>query len=105
MNIPKKIRIGSVDYEVVLTDENLVLNGREVYAWIDYNYHLIKINRNLQDKQGQEQTFLHELMHGIVKERSLEIGNCDEETLVEELAIGLHQVIRDNPGIFLKNEG
>ena len=50
MNIPEKIRIGSVDYEVVLTDENLVLNGREVYAWIDYNYHLIKINRNLQDK-------------------------------------------------------
>lgn len=47
MNIPEKIRIGSVDYEVVLTDENLV----------------------------------------------------------EEFALGLHQVIRDNPGMFLKDEG
>lgn len=53
MNIPEKIRIGSVDYDVEFTDENLVCNGMESYAWIDYNYHLIKINKNLQDKQGQ----------------------------------------------------
>lgn len=100
MNIPEKIRIGSSDYSVVLTDDNLVCNGQESYGWIDYNYHLIKINKNIQDKQGQEKTLLHELIHGIVRERSLDVANSNEEIIVEEIAMGLHQVIRDNPEIF-----
>lgn len=100
MDIPNKIRIGSVDYEVVLTDENLVCNGQESYGWIDYNYHLIKINKNIQDKQGQEKTFLHELIHGIVRERNLDIVNSNEEVIVDEIAVGLHQVIRDNTSLF-----
>lgn len=79
MNIPEKVRIGSVDYDIVLTDENLVCNGQESYGWIDYNYHLIKINKNIQDNQGQEKTFLHELIHGIVRERSLDVANSNEE--------------------------
>jgi Zn-dependent peptidase ImmA (M78 family) len=100
VNIPEKIRIGSSDYSVVLTDENLVCNGQESYGWIDYNYHLIKINKNIQDKQGQEKTLLHELIHGIVRERSLDVANSNEEIIVEEIAMGLHQVIRDNKNIF-----
>ncbi|CAM2079670.1 MAG: hypothetical protein NSGCLCUN01_03897 [uncultured Clostridium sp.] len=31
MNIPEKIRIGSVDYEVQLTKDNLVCRGSECY--------------------------------------------------------------------------
>lgn len=100
MNVPEKVRIGSVDYDIVLTDENLVCNGHESYGWIDYNYHLIKINKNIQDNQGQEKTFLHELIHGIVRERSLDVENSDEEVIVDEIAAGLHQIIRDNPEIF-----
>lgn len=100
MNIPDKLRIGSIDYDVELTKENLVVRSQESYGYIDYNYHVIKINESLQDKQGQEQTFLHELIHGIIRERSLNIEN--EEVIVEEIAIGLHQVIRDNPIIFSK---
>jgi Zn-dependent peptidase ImmA (M78 family) len=100
VNIPEKIRIGSSDYSVLLTDENLVCNGQESYGWINYNYHLIKINKNIQDKQGQEKTLLHELIHGIVRERSLDVANSNEEIIVEEIAMGLHQVIRDNPNMF-----
>lgn len=98
MNIPKQIRIGSVDYNIQLTKDNLVCQGKECYGLIDYNYHLIKINEVLQDKQGQEQTFLHEMLHGIIRERNLSVE--DEELIVEEIALGLHQVIRDNKNIF-----
>lgn len=98
MNIPEKVRIGSVDYDVHLTKENLVCKNQESYGLIDYNYHLIKINEILQDKQGLEQTFLHEMLHGIIRERNLTVEN--EELVVEEMALGLHQVIRDNPKIF-----
>lgn len=100
MNIPEGIRIGSMDYKVELTEKTLGLNGRVCYGTIDYEKHLIEINRELRDKQGTEQTFLHELVHGIVKERNLDLQNSNDETIVDEIATGLHQVIRDNPKIF-----
>ena len=101
MNIPQKIRIGSVDYEVQLTSDNLVCQGKECYGFNDYDHHTIKINERLQDEQGQEQTFLHEMLHGIIRERNLTVEN--EELVVEEIALGLHQIIRDNIEIFKEN--
>lgn len=102
MNIPEKVRIGSMDYIVKLTDETIVLNSRECKGMIDYEFHEIKINNQVQDKQSQEQTFLHELIHGIIRERNLDLQNSDEEIITDEIAVGLHQVIRDNPEIFNK---
>lgn len=102
MNIPEKVRIGSCDYDIKLTYETIVLNTRECKGMIDYEFHEIKVNNTVQDKQGQEQTFLHELIHGIIRERNLDLQNVDEETITDEIAVGLHQVIRDNPEIFNK---
>lgn len=100
MNILDKVRIGSSDYSVIISNETLVVDRQECKGMIDYEFHKIKINNEIQDEQGQEQTFLHELMHGIVRERNLDLSNSDEETIVDEIAIGLNQVIRDNPEIF-----
>ena len=102
MNIPEKVRIGSCDYTVEFTENNLVTNSKECYATIDYNNHKIIINKNLGDNQLNEVSFLHELFHGIIRERNLEVDN--EELVVEELARGMHQVIRDNPEIFNKKQ-
>lgn len=100
MNIPDTVRIGSADYEVELTDEVLVMNSQQLKGLIDYEFHEIKISNTVQDRQGQEQTFLHELVHGIIDERSLNLAESNDETIVDEIAKGLHQVIRDNPEIF-----
>lgn len=100
MNIPEKVRIGSCDYSVEFTENNLVSNGKECLATIDYHHHEIMINRKFGDNQLNEVSFLHELFHGIIRERNLEVDN--EELVVEELARGMHQVIRDNPEIFNK---
>lgn len=105
MNIPDRVRIGSVDYKVILKNEELVMNDRLCYGFIDFENTEISINKSRQNLSRQEQTFLHEIVHGIIKERSLDIENSDEETIVNEIALGLHQVIRDNPDIFLKSEG
>lgn len=104
MNIPEKVRIGSIDYIVKLTNETIVLNRQECKGMIDYEFHEIKINNTVQDIQGQEQTFLHELVHGMIRERNLDLQNSDEETIVDEIAIGLHQIIRDNLDIFDSKE-
>lgn len=102
MNIPKSIRIGSCDYKVDFTDKDLVANYKEVYARINYDNHLIEINNKSGDKQHKELSFLHEMLHGIIRDRNLEIE--DEELIVEELARGLHQIIRDNQEIFVSKE-
>ncbi len=100
MKIPNKIRIGGMDYEVSKSNKVLVLEGKECFGIIYYNKHLIEINDNIGDIQQQEQTFLHEVVHGIIHERNLDLKNSDEESIVDELATALHQIIRDNPEIF-----
>lgn len=102
MIIPEVVRIGSCFYDVKFVDKELVLNHQECYALIDYNNHVIQISNKLGDIQQQEKSFLHELLHGIVQDRALEIE--DEEFIVDELAKGLHQIILDNPIMFLEGE-
>ena len=101
MKIPEKIRIGSMDYKVLLTDKMIVRDGVQCYGCIDSEEHVIEIDRTARDIQGQEQTFLHEVVHGIMLDRNINLTDYpDEETIVNEIAKGLHQVIRDNPEIF-----
>ena len=95
MNIPSKVRVGSIDYDVELTDETLVLNTQQSLGIIDYDNNKIRIANNIQSNQRQEQTFLHELVHAITREFKIDFTE-DEETIVDKFAYGLHQVIRDN---------
>jgi hypothetical protein len=100
VEIPNKVRIGSVDYEVTVEDKTIVLDAVQCKGKIDYEYHKINIDSSIQDKQSQEITFLHEVLHGIIRDRNLEVEN--EELVVEEISRGLHQVIRDNTHIFIE---
>lgn len=100
MYIPSQVRIGSVKYDVIVSSDILTLNGRECKGLIDYEFHTININNSIQDRQGVELTLLHELVHGIIKERSLSLEGSDEESIVEEISRGLHQVIKDNSVMF-----
>ncbi len=95
MNIPNKIRVGSIDYDVELTDETLVLNNQQCLGIIDYDNTKIKIDKNIQSQQNKEKTFLHELVHAITREFKIDFTE-DEEVIVDKFAYGLHQVIRDN---------
>jgi hypothetical protein len=102
MLIPEKVRIGSCDYEVILTDKPILREGQQCYGHIDLEHREIEIDNTLQDIQGQEITLLHEIAHGIIYERDLKLQ--DEEFIVHELAKALHQIIRDNPIMFLNED-
>ena len=106
MNIQGKVRVGSMDYDVILTDEKIINpDGEECLGLTDHNLHEIKISTRLQNEQGQEKTFLHELMHAMIKERNLDFECITEEILAEDLSSILYQVIRDNSDMFTKNFG
>lgn len=97
MNIPEKIRIGGVDFTVKYEDR---LNNGTILAYghIDYDNALIRLAPNLQSKQGECQTLLHEVFHGIAKHFDIPIG--EDEDQIDKMARGLYMVIMDNPGMF-----
>ena len=46
-----------------------------------------------------KRTLLHEIVHGIVRERNFDF-KAEEESVVDELAKGFYNLINDNPGMF-----
>lgn len=104
MKIPNTVKVGSMIYSVVVGDEVLVIDCKTCKGTIEYEKHLIKINNVVQDSQGMEQSFLHELIHAIVRERNIVLDGTNEDLEVDEIARGLHGIIVDNPGIFTGGE-
>lgn len=99
MNIPSQVKIGGFKYDVSEVNHALCVNQTEVKGRIEYDYHKILIRNDIQSRQGMEQTFLHELVHAIARERGLDWGDNDE-FYTEEIAKSLHQIIKDNPDMF-----
>jgi len=100
LNIPDKIIISGMEYKVKLEEKPLFCDNQRAYAHIDYNNKEISIDRGLQDTQGQQQSLLHEILHGIVYDRELDFKNDGEETIVDQISKGLYQLIKDNPDMF-----
>lgn len=98
ITIPERVRVGCSLYAVSIIDGNLVLNGNACYGTIDYNQHTIEISKAAGDEQCQKVAFVHEVLHGIFRDRDIKVE--DEEDVVERLAKGLLQLIQDNPKIF-----
>ena len=97
--IPDRVRIGNLDYRVTQTDKTLSLDGRILVGKISFENCTIELS-NQRDGQKMEETFWHEVVHGIIKSRSVAIDDEDEEEIVEEFAKGLMQFIHDNKDLF-----
>lgn len=98
MKIPKSVRIGGVEYEIIdnvygLNDGLNVLAGE-----INYNDSVIKLNDVIGGHQMKCITLFHEILHGIRNHAGIEIEN--EETVVEMFARGIYQVLQDNGARF-----
>lgn len=102
MIIPEVVRIGSCDYEVEFTKNDIIVDREQCKAAIDYDNHLISIDSKIGDRQSHEQSFLHEIFHGVLRDRAIKVD--EEEFVVDELAKGLHQIIRDNPEMFMDED-
>ena len=109
MKIPDKVRVGSIDYDVIVGEDPLIINGVQALGCCDYMESTIKLDKSIQGNQQLEVTFLHELVHGLFHDCKIDLTaygmNQDEmEFVVDSLAYSLHQVIRDNPEIFMMGE-
>ena len=94
--LPQTIKIGCYEYKVEETDEVLIVNNTACKGLINYDNHLIRIKKSGMSEQQKEQTFWHEIIHGIIDYRQVDPQKCDPEALVEELALGLYGVMKQN---------
>lgn len=89
----KSLRIGPYDYEVIYKDapmvDNTLCNGVHAREALQ-----IEI-RNGMPAQSEYQTLWHEILHAVFDNAALKLEN--EEDVIEVIANGLVQVIRDNP--------
>lgn len=97
MNIPNSVRIVGTDYDVI--KEKRLNNGDKLcYGRIDHDDDTLKLNPDYGIQQ-QEQTFLHEVVHGICYHFHMDSLNDDEKS-VDMLATGFYAFIKDNPEVF-----
>jgi len=93
MIIPRSVKIGALTYKVNIT-ENLVLGcdyGGEIL------YDSLNINIRPMAPERMEQSFLHEVCHGIFDH----LGYVEhDEKKIDELAGSLHELIVANPEMF-----
>ena len=88
----KNSRIGSSHYEVKYVDDLKDERGKLLYGRIWQSSKIIKIDKNCC-YETQLQALLHENVHGICWEYSIE----DDEDMVEPFSNGLYAFIINNP--------
>ena len=109
INIPDKVRVGSIDYDVAVGEDPIIINGVQALGYCDYMNSKIKLDKSIQGNQQLEVTFLHELIHTLFNDCKIDLISYgleyeQMEYIVDSLAYSLHQVIRDNKEIFMVEE-
>ena len=94
MKIPNEIRINGVEFSAGYAP-NLRMNDKLCFGYIDFNNSKIMLSETDGTEHQQRCiTFLHEVIHGIIKNSAVEV--FDEEPVVDMLSRGIYQVLQDN---------
>lgn len=97
MKIPESVRIGGVDYKIVIK-ENLHDGNNVAYGLINYDESIIYLNPR-EDHQAMCITLLHEIVHGIRRHACANFGG-KEEKICDVISAGIYQVLQDNGNKF-----
>jgi hypothetical protein len=99
MNIPNKVKIGGLDYNIKESDVIVIDDKCNYGGVIRYQLGLIEIKKDMSITQ-KEQAFIHEILHGITDDRHIELEEDKEEDIIDSFASGLLAFIKDNPDLF-----
>ena len=95
-----RIKIGAIDYPILDRDD-LHDNHKPLYGWIKFNTMEIILSTEL-GPQARYVVLWHEVVHGILNHAGIDDS---DEKLINALAYGVVQVLRDNPALLtLLNE-
>lgn len=91
----KSVRIGPFDFRFVEMDET---DGRAHYGSFSAETQEIRLRKTFASKAQWAETVLHEIFHGLWDAQSINAKE-GEERIVRKMALGMAQVIRDNPAL------
>jgi hypothetical protein len=95
----EKVKIGGIEYTIKVLSQ--FPQDDDCDGHIKYGLQEIQL---LSDENHRteyvEAVLIHEILHGIIHHAQLELPEKDEERILDCIALGLHQIIKDNPGIF-----
>jgi len=94
--------IGPITYRVVEI-EGLSSDGETIFGEVKYGLCEISVEAR-NDPQQVRQTMWHEIIHILLTQAGLS-KDAKREELVDPLAYGLMQVIRDNPALCRNGSG
>lgn len=95
MNIPEKLKVGALTYEVKVDDFPSLTadNNGGMVLYVPLQIYI----RNDLAQEFKERVFLHEMFHTMFNEMGVKEHN---EELIDGLAGCLHAIIKNNNGIF-----
>lgn len=98
MNIPKKLKVGALTYEVKVDDFPSLTadNNGGMVLYVPLQIYI----RNDLAQEFKERVFLHEMFHTMFNEMGVKEHN---EELIDGLAGCLHAIIKNNPNLFVEN--
>lgn len=89
MELPKKVNILGLTYDV--QEVEVVDRGEALWGKIDHNSQVIRIDANAtEERKGQ--TFLHEVLHGVLAGLGFEELNADESA-VQSISAALYHAL------------
>lgn len=104
MKIPDSVRISGVEYAIV-TEPNLRDSGQLLCGRIDYNSRTIYLSEtDCRSYEFRCIVLWHEIIHGILEDRRLQLDEDVEESVCEALSRGIYQVLQDNARRFFAEE-
>lgn len=96
MNVPASLRIGAYDYKV-----DIIPTTDDDEGECDFNMKQIKTVVDNRSDAMTTNTLLHEALHGVFGENGLHrlpgYTDTKEELIVNAMANGVCQILRDNP--------
>lgn len=97
LKLPKSVKIGPVVYEV---KEEMRLANDGLYGQIVYSESVIEMNPMMKP-QHRDITLWHEMLHGMLLQGGI---REHDERILDVLAHGLVQLIKDNPKLVAVKE-
>jgi sensor histidine kinase YesM len=99
VRIPEKVRVGYIDFKVIMQNQEVTCDNVVVYGKISNSDGEIVIC-DIYNEDQKKATFLHECIHGM--------SDCNDiglsEKQIKKLGIAFYEFIKDNPEIFKENE-
>lgn len=97
MNIPDRVRVGAVHYTVTM--QASLARSADAFGQMDPLATTITLDATA-NPQRRESTFVHELFEAMNNEYHIELQHGQ----IYQLAVALHQVVKDNPAIFASEQ-